>query len=425
MFPKITVLIPSFNRERFLKECLDSVLAQTVPAHQIIFVNDGSTDGTAKVLAPYRDKVEYFETLQLGKPSAINFGLKYVTGDYLWIFDDDDVALPDALERFVQPLEDHPEYGFSYSTFFFSSTDEATGKIGRVLSESSIPDVDRRGFLPPLLEGNFLGGAALFARTVCYEQVGNFDPKLLRSQDYEMAIRIALKYKGIRVKGGSTFHYRQHGGQRGCLQDRFDIQYRNDKWLEYDRMFFHGLYGSLPLSAYLPPAYSLDKHLRQALLQRIRVLMSKLLFAEVIKDFQELSRVRYMGKLSELEREIVRGTFYNLRLYYKTSNMRDYPDFFRMLNKHSGLSMNMLLIRMEFARKTLGHMFFNRQWAFILKDLSILFDLCLYSGWLDKRKFWISKKRNKNTQDKREHLSGREGNIGATKGTALRWSDNG
>ena len=386
MFPKITVLIPSFNRERFLKECLDSLLAQTVPAHQIIFVNDGSTDNTSKVLASYSDKVEYFEIPQSGKPSAINFGLKHVTGDYLWIFDDDDVALPDALERFVAPLEDHPEYGFSYSKFFCSITDESTGKIGRVLSELSIPDLGRRGFLPPLLEENFLGGAALFARTLCYKEVGDFDPKLLRSQDYEMAIKIALKHKGIQVPGGSTFHYRQHDEQRGCLRDRFDAHQRYDKWLEYDKIIFQRLYRTLPLSVYLPPSYSLDEHTRQALLQRIRVMSSKLLFSEVLKDFHELSRVRYMRRLSRDEREIIGETFYKMRPYYKTDKIRDYPDFFRMLNRRSRLSGNMLLIKMEFGRKTLGYMFSNRHWMSIFKDFSILFDLFLYPGWLDLKK---------------------------------------
>src|SRR3989338_4269347 len=98
--PKITVLIPTFNRAAFLAECLDSLLSQTLPATQILVANDGSTDNTLEVLKPYRNRIDYTETPQLGKPSAINFAMDKVTGDYLWIFDDDDVCLPDALERF-------------------------------------------------------------------------------------------------------------------------------------------------------------------------------------------------------------------------------------------------------------------------------------------------------------------------------------
>ena len=113
---------------------------------------------------------------------------------------------------------------------------------------------------------------------------------------------------------------------------------------------------------------------------------SKLLFSEVLKDFHELSSVRCMGRLSRDEREIIGETFYRIRPYYKTDNIRDYPDFFRMLNRRSRLSGNMLLIKMEFGRKTLGHMFSNRHWMSIFKDFSILFDLFLYPGWLDLKK---------------------------------------
>ncbi len=221
--PTVTVLIPTFNRGDFLAECLDSIQSQTLPPSQIIVVNDGSTDHTLEVLKPYRDRIEYIETPQLGKPAALNAGLERVTGDYLWIFDDDDVALPEALARFVEPLENHPEHGFSYSTYYYTASRPEDNRIGSILDESRIPDVHERGFLIPLLEGNFLGGAALFARTSCYARVGNFDTRLVRSQDYEMAIRIARRFSGIRVPGGATFHYRQHEGLRGSTRDRFQV----------------------------------------------------------------------------------------------------------------------------------------------------------------------------------------------------------
>lgn len=283
-FPKITVLVPSFNRADYLAECLDSIFNQTLPPYQVIVVNDGSDDHTMVALEPYMAKITFLQNGQGGKPVAINLGLRHVTGDYLWIFDDDDVAAPDALERLVEPLQDNPEYGFSYCTFWYSSTDLVSGRIGKVMRESQIPDVVSRGFLIPLLESDFIGGAALFARTECYHRVGEFDPTLIRSQDYEMAIRIARSYNGVRVSGKPVFHYRQHMGMRGSLKDRFLPTQSHSKWLQYDQSFFRRLYRSLPLTDFIPPGTPLSGSERQALLQRMCVMLAKLLLEEAFAD---------------------------------------------------------------------------------------------------------------------------------------------
>ena len=183
------MLIPTFNRADFLSECIDSILTQSLTPSQVLVVNDGSTDRTQQVLDAYGNDVEIVEEAHKGKPAALNAGLPVVTGEYLWIFDDDDVALPDAVERFVEPLEASPEYGFTYSSFYYTATEAGSTRLGPVVGMSTVPDVDEQGFLVALLESNFLGGAALFARRSCYETVGEFDQELLRSQDYDMAIR--------------------------------------------------------------------------------------------------------------------------------------------------------------------------------------------------------------------------------------------
>ena len=270
--PHITVLIPTFNRAQYLVQCLDSIFAQTLPPAQIVVVNDGSTDNTKSVCDAYQGKIEYLELDQRGRPGAMNLGLKKVTGDYVWIFDDDDVALPDALERLVKPLEENPEYGFSYSTFFYTAENEETRLLGPVLHELKIPDLATRGFLIPLLEWNFLGGAGLFARTSCYREAGDFDPELLRSADYEMAIRLARRFKGIFVSGGPTFHYRQHEGMRGPSHDRFSSTFLLRKWFIYNQKFFRKLYDQIPMTEYLPPGVSANGRMRQALIQRIAIM---------------------------------------------------------------------------------------------------------------------------------------------------------
>lgn len=348
-YPKITVIIPTFNRAEYLAECLDSIIAQTLPAHQIIVINDGSTDHTVKVIENYLKSVEYFETGQLGKSCAINYGLERTSGEYIWIFDDDDVALPDVLERFVEPLEGHPEYGFSYSTFFYSATRAKDGRIGRVLRESKIPDIRKRGFLIPLLESNFLGGAAIFVRTSCYKQVGNFDSELLRSQDYNMAVRLARGFKGIQVRGGATFHYRQHKGLRGNLKDRFFSRFALKKWLHYDQIFFRGLYRELPLSEFLPPGSNLENKTRQALLQRLEVMASKLLIEEVVKDLQKLGTLSDSTPFSDMERAVIVDMITRSRTY-KVGSIYAFPEFCDTIRRLSISSPVIRLLRAEILR---------------------------------------------------------------------------
>jgi glycosyltransferase involved in cell wall biosynthesis len=345
--PTITVVVPTFNRADFLAECLDSLLAQTLAASQIVVVNDGSTDDTCRVLGPYMDEIEYFETPHVGKPSAI----KRATGEYLWIFDDDDVALPDAHERLVKPLEEHPEYGFSYSPFFFTGS-LPDDTIGEIRDESGIPNLHERGFLIPLLESNFLGGAALFARTSCYAVVGEFDPRLLRSQDYDMAIRIARRFKGIRAPGGSTFHYRQHDGLRGNSRDRFAVGKRLLRWLEYDQIIFQEIHHDLPLADYLPPGLTLPAGKRHALLQRLAVAASKLLIREAGADLRELAALADTTPYSAEELKIVRSLV-ERRPYYGVGNLLERREFQSEVFMRCSSSVSMRLFRKQIWRALL------------------------------------------------------------------------
>ncbi len=185
-FPKISVIIPTYNRAEYIAECLNSLLAQSLPASQILVVNDGSTDNTLHSLKPFMQKIDYLEKeSNEGKSKAINYGLEKVSGDYLWIFDDDDVALPDALKRLVEPLERYPKHGFSYSSFYVTHEN-----IKRIFARRTLPDIEKEGMLIPLLKSCYLGGAQTFVRTKVYKEVGNFNPSFHRAEDYEMLLEL-------------------------------------------------------------------------------------------------------------------------------------------------------------------------------------------------------------------------------------------
>lgn len=104
-----SVIIPAHNAEGCLAECLDSVLAQTLPPHEVIAINDGSTDGTAAVARRYGDRITYIEQQNTGQGAARNAGLRVATGKHIAFLDADDYWLSGFLQATVAFLEQTPE----------------------------------------------------------------------------------------------------------------------------------------------------------------------------------------------------------------------------------------------------------------------------------------------------------------------------
>ena len=238
----ISVMVPTYCRPHYIRESIESILSQTLKPAQLIVVDNGLSPETRGICESY-DGVEYLQSSPAGKSHACNFGLNHVKGEYLWIFDDDDVAAPDALETLVEPLL-NGEYDFSYSSFW---------KIGNSMAEPlglyRIPDFKEDEFFTALLKDNFISGASLFARTGCYREAGGCDPRLRRSQDYDLARRIARKFRGIRIDH-PTYFRREHQNEKGQGPEAFDVSEKYRTWLEYDQVIFRRLYSELPLYEY-------------------------------------------------------------------------------------------------------------------------------------------------------------------------------
>lgn len=118
----VSIVSPCYNGEGYIERYLRSILAQTYRPLELILVNDGSTDRTGDIILAYQDKLEesqihlkYITKENGGLGAAINDGLKYTTGDYLIWPDTDDVLMPESIEKRVNFLEEHPEFGFVYS----------------------------------------------------------------------------------------------------------------------------------------------------------------------------------------------------------------------------------------------------------------------------------------------------------------------
>ena len=110
-----SVIIPAYNAAAYLEECLESVLNQTLKNHEIIVIDDGSTDNTPDILKKYSDIITWIRQDNQGPSVARNKGLEISRGNYLCFLDADDLYKPTRLESLVGFLEDHLELGYAFS----------------------------------------------------------------------------------------------------------------------------------------------------------------------------------------------------------------------------------------------------------------------------------------------------------------------
>lgn len=306
---RISVIIPTFNRVDFLTESIKAIQTQSHAVHEIIVVDDGSTDGTRAAVSRLSGSIQYIYQANSGKAAALNNGLNHCSGDYIWICDDDDLALPGAAAALAAALETNSTAGFAFGRFKRFCIDPETGK--RQLFEPVYwPDLEANSLLVSLLEDCFIFQNACLVRRKAFDSVGPFREDLMRSQDYEMTIRLVRQFKAIYVPE-VVFLQRAHAGLRGSKLDRFDSSQQMPKWLHYDAIFFRDIYTKIPLSDFVPKVMlSSNAKIarRSALLERACVFWRRKLFELSLSDVIEAIAMGDAGKLTSTE-ELICGRF--------------------------------------------------------------------------------------------------------------------
>ncbi len=111
LLPIITVLMPAYNAEKYIKLAIESVLSQTFTEFELLIINDGSTDDTEKIIKSYEDRrIRLFTQENKGVIGALNYGLQLARGKYIARFDADDICYPDRLAAQYEFFESHPGY---------------------------------------------------------------------------------------------------------------------------------------------------------------------------------------------------------------------------------------------------------------------------------------------------------------------------
>ncbi len=322
----VSIIVPTYNRAHYIEECLDSLLNQTYPAIEIIVVDDGSEDATASLLCRYGNKIRYLQKENGGKPSAVNLGLSLAQGNLIWLFDDDDVALPGAIEYRVTVLKNRPDAGFVYSPHYLG----ADGPDGRIVQKNLqiVPCYDDEALFAELVKGCFFHLATALVRIEAYRLVGDFDVGLLSSEDYDMQIRLAHTFNAAYAPEPS-FIFRQHMGHRGAKEIRYTGQQRSKTFQKYDHQVGLKLRAALPLGDYIVPrtdgVNTLEKT-RQALLARMVVMASKGCIAEMFEDLKATLETLQPGqRLSDSETSLITSSICTGYAYM--ASQVDWPTF--------------------------------------------------------------------------------------------------
>ena len=198
--PLISIVLPTYNGSRYLREAIESCLIQTYQNWELILVDDCSTDATPAIIAEYvahdsRIKlIRHAHNMKL--PAALNTGHAAAAGAYLIWTSDDNRFRPDAIEEMTTFLEQNPTVGLVYADCVIID------EHGRYVRNYPAQPASRLAYL------NALGGCIMYRRTV-YEAIGEYDSDLILAEDYDYWLR-AYRYFELAPLHKVLYEYRKH-----------------------------------------------------------------------------------------------------------------------------------------------------------------------------------------------------------------------
>ncbi|MFL5825013.1 MAG: glycosyltransferase family 2 protein [Thermoleophilaceae bacterium] len=227
--PSFSVLVPAYQAEATVAETVESALAQTYPVHEVIVCDDGSTDGTAAALEPYRERIVYLRKENGGGASALNHAAARATGDFVVVLDSDDVYLPERLEAIAALARERPDLGLLMTDAWFEVEGE---RVGRFAQENGFEvDDQRRG----ILERCFIFAPAV--RRDAVAAIGGWDEQLAIGYDWSCWMRLIFSGVPAGLVDEPLMHYRLREGSLAssrveALRDRVRVLDRVPEQLE-------------------------------------------------------------------------------------------------------------------------------------------------------------------------------------------------
>jgi glycosyltransferase involved in cell wall biosynthesis len=206
--PLVSVLMPVYNGEHYLRQAVDSILHQTFEDFEFIIINDGSTDNTLSILKDYTDpRIILLQNKQnKGLVATLNYGLSVVRGQYIARMDADDIAFPHRLEKQVQFMESNPSVGLLGTNVIFIDEHGKEGQLAHGTQWHFYPSTVRWRLL---WETTVHHPSSMIRRTTLTKNNLWFDPAYFLAEDFDLWTRI-IKYSEATYLPEVHLQYRLH-----------------------------------------------------------------------------------------------------------------------------------------------------------------------------------------------------------------------
>ena len=244
----ITVVIPAYNAGKYIARTIDSVLAQSRPADEIIVIDDGSTDDTAEQVSKYEGKVSYIHQQNAGASVARNTGIEAATGDWIAFLDGDDEWLPENLKCQSELIARNPDLAWSAANFICCYCDEDR-KQEKLHTDKALQLLNSKEYFDDYFSA-FIAGATgctdtiLIKRSVLIE-AGLFTPGQPMANDIDMWWKIAHLYPQIgyspqplaiyhiNVSGSITAQHRDPQILSDLIAKHLDLAKQHNKYEQF------------------------------------------------------------------------------------------------------------------------------------------------------------------------------------------------
>lgn len=244
--PLISIILPVYNGEKYMRKSIESCLAQTWKNWELLIVDDGSTDQSAEIAKFYvqqDSRIRYYKNRKNMKlPRTLNHGFYHAKGEYLTWTSDDNYYDPEALERMANALmQEHCDFVFAGCRIIDDEERQLSTIVAPEDYKNAIWDYD------------FVGACFLYTRKV-YETIGGYDPNLFLGEDYDYWMRIFASFEVTCIRD-LLYSYRRHGRSLSAthLEGQYEAkekaliknfaQKKNPTML--DRFYYYrGLHGS-------------------------------------------------------------------------------------------------------------------------------------------------------------------------------------
>lgn len=185
---RVSIIIPVFNGENYLRQAIDSALSQTWPDVEVIVVDDGSTDGTARLCKSYGDEIQYFHKENAGVSSAVNLGIRNMRGDYFSWLSHDDIYHPDKIEKQIKALDSRKD-NTAIVHGNFNVLNEKHHSVTCIRNDVTYTKTRMENSVFPVLLTAIHGCVPLIHKSH-FERAGLFDESLPLTQDYDFFFRV-------------------------------------------------------------------------------------------------------------------------------------------------------------------------------------------------------------------------------------------